>query len=41
MTKIAKQYSVTDKTIKNWCIMYNIPTNGRGYWKKKKTAFVV
>lgn len=37
MTKLAKQYGVSDKAVKKWCEQYNIAEfPGRGYWAKNK-----
>lgn len=37
MTELGIKYSVSDRTIKNWCIAYGIEMeNRRGYWTKVK-----
>ncbi|MHA2400521.1 MAG: LAGLIDADG family homing endonuclease [Promethearchaeota archaeon] len=35
MTKIGKIYGVSSKTIKNWCLKWEIETPTRGFWAKQ------
>jgi len=36
LTKIAKQFNVSDKAINKWCDYYNLNKPLRGYWSKNK-----
>jgi len=36
LTKIGKNYGVSDKTVKKWCKKWGISTPPRGYWSKKR-----
>ena len=36
ITQIAKQYNVSDNTIRKWCKIYKIQMKHRGYWMQVK-----
>lgn len=40
--QLSKKYGVSDNAIRKWCRSYNItlPTNMRGYWRKKETNII-
>lgn len=41
MIQIAKMYGISDKSIKKWCLSYQINTPQQGYWNKMKIGLII
>ena len=41
MTKVAKEYGISDVALAKICKKLNVPYPGRGYWRRKETGKTV
>ena len=41
MTKLAKEYGISDVALAKICKKLNVPYPGRGYWRRKETGKAV